>query len=206
MTAETTDTQGALGTPADAADKGSTTGATETAKAGETAGAAKAGETESAAKGDAAVAAPASIKLPEGFKLEPGVIEALQKSLGPKAQEAVEQMAAVEQSRIKSEDAAIAAQDAKWAAELKADPELGGQHYEASIKLAARALHHFGGREAAVLLHTAGLANNPTMVRLFNKIGKSLGEDTLAGSAKPPAPAVSQEARLRSTYPSMFKE
>lgn len=156
-------------------------------------------------KSDAKVEAPAGVKLPDGFKLEPGEVEFFQKELGPKAQAAVDKMAALEKARIAAEDTAIAAQDAKWLSEAKADKEIGGAAYDANVKLAQRALAKFGGAEVAQVIHQAGLGNHPGLLRAFVRIGKAMAEDAIGNTATPADKGIpSAEQRLKAAYPTMF--
>lgn len=74
----------------------------------------------------------------------------------------------------------ITQQRAAWAAEAKADPEIGGANWDASITASAKALDHLGataGSPFRQLLNDSGLGNHPEMIRMFAKIGKSIGED-----------------------------
>ena len=142
------------------------------------------------------------LKAPKGF--EPH-FEALSKHAqelgleGEKAQKFIDSIAAVDGARAKQLDEALAAQDAKWAAELKADPEIGGPKFDAAIKDASRALARFGGKPAegqkvaplAALLHQAGLGNHPLVLKAFAAIGRAMADDTIAGTSKA-APAAGE--------------
>jgi hypothetical protein len=137
------------------------------------------------------------LKAPKG--LEPH-FEALAKQAkelgleGEKAQKFLDTVATVDAARAKQLDEALTAQDAKWAAELKADPEIGGPKFDGAMKDAARALARFGGTPGegqkvaplAVLLHQAGLGNHPLVLRAFAAIGRSLKEDSIAGTTAAP--------------------
>ena len=112
--------------------------------------------------------------------------------------------AAAETARIASEDTAIAAQDAKWLSEAKADKEIGGAAYDANVKLAQRALAKFGGQEVAAVIHAAGLGNHPGLLRAFVRIGKAMAEDAIGSTATPAEGTPSAESGLRAAYPTMF--
>ena len=150
------------------------------------------------------------LKLPEGFEADPKAVEAFkawaaeQKFDGPTAQKFFEAQLQRDKSARTADDAAIAAQDAKWAGELKADKDFGGTNYEASNNLAQRALDHHFGADAAKLIHAAGLGNHPLLWRGFVRIGKAMAEDTIASTATPAARGLSTEEGLKATYPSMF--
>lgn len=76
---------------------------------------------------------------------------------------------------------AITAQRTAWANEAKADPEIGGANWDASVTASAKALDRFGapaGSPFRQLLNDSGLGNHPEMIRMFANIGKTIGEDT----------------------------
>lgn len=80
-----------------------------------------------------------------------------------------------------AQQSAIVEQRAAWAAEAKADPEIGGANWTASVEASAKALERLGapaGSPFRVLLNDSGLGNHPEMIRMFAKIGKAIGEDT----------------------------
>lgn len=113
--------------------------------------------------------------------------------------------AAAEEARIKSEDTAIAAQDAQWVAAAKSDKEIGGAAYDVNVKLAQRALAKFGGQEVAQVIHAAGLGNHPGLLRAFVRIGKAMAEDAIGNTAAPADKGIpSAEAGLKAAYPTMF--
>jgi hypothetical protein len=99
---------------------------------------------------------------------------------------------------------------AKWQAEVKADPEIGGTRFKDSIAAANNVFvpgesNPFvkNAAEAGALrsaLHVTGAGNNPTMVRLFVKMGRMLSEPgTLAGSPL----RDTQDSLLAKMYPMM---
>ncbi len=77
---------------------------------------------------------------------------------------------------------------ADWAKAVKTDPDLGGAKWPQTETNIDRALTAFGApsvkdadgvetNEFRTLLNDSGLGNNPTLARIFNNIGKALGED-----------------------------
>lgn len=62
------------------------------------------------------------------------------------------------------------------------DSEIGGAHFETSLKTAKAALNQFGTAALADVLNQSGLGNHPEMIRLFARIGKAMGEGHYAGS------------------------
>ena len=76
----------------------------------------------------------------------------------------------------------------KWVSEIKADPDIGGDKFQASIASAARAIERLavpGLREA---LDLTGAGNNPAIVKAFARIGQMISEDRFRpGNGAPPA-------------------
>lgn len=65
----------------------------------------------------------------------------------------------------------------QWAADVKADKEIGGDKLVSSLSVAQRALDQFGTPELKEYLNATGLGNHPELVKAFVKIGKSMSED-----------------------------
>ncbi|MEG1210212.1 MAG: peptidase [Leclercia sp.] len=69
------------------------------------------------------------------------------------------------------------AQTEQWAADVKADKEIGGDKLTTNLSAAQRALDLFGTPELKEYLNTTGLGNHPDLVKAFVKIGKAMSED-----------------------------
>lgn len=69
------------------------------------------------------------------------------------------------------------AQTEQWAADVKADKEIGGDKLTANLSAAQRALEQFGDPELKEYLDTTGLGNHPALVKAFIKVGKAMSED-----------------------------
>ncbi|HCJ8602413.1 peptidase [Escherichia coli] len=69
------------------------------------------------------------------------------------------------------------AQTEQWAADVKADKEIGGDKLTANLSAGQRALDQFGTPELKGYLNATGLGNHPELVKAFVKIGKSMSED-----------------------------
>lgn len=69
------------------------------------------------------------------------------------------------------------AQTEQWAADVKADKEIGGDKLTANLSAAQRALEQFGDPELKEYLNTTGLGNHPALVKAFIKVGKAMSED-----------------------------
>lgn len=65
----------------------------------------------------------------------------------------------------------------QWAADVKADKEIGGDKLTANLSAAQRALDQFGTPELKEYLNATGLGNHPDLVKSFVKIGKAMSED-----------------------------
>lgn len=69
------------------------------------------------------------------------------------------------------------AQTEQWAADVKADKEIGGDKLITNLSAAQRALDQFGTPELKEYLEGTGLGNHPELVKAFIKIGKAMSED-----------------------------
>ncbi|EPM8368375.1 peptidase [Enterobacter hormaechei] len=65
----------------------------------------------------------------------------------------------------------------QWAADVKADKEIGGDKLTTNLSAAQRALDLFGTPELKEYLEVTGLGNHPDLVKTFVKIGKAMSED-----------------------------
>ncbi|HBB0347660.1 TPA: peptidase [Escherichia coli] len=65
----------------------------------------------------------------------------------------------------------------QWAADVKADKEIGGDKLTDNLSSAQRALDQFGTPELKEYLEGTGLGNHPELVKAFIKIGKAMSED-----------------------------
>lgn len=70
-----------------------------------------------------------------------------------------------------------------WAADVKADKEIGGDKLTASLSKAQQALETFGTPELKEYLNETGLGNHPELVKTFVKIGKAMSEDNMVSAA-----------------------
>lgn len=65
----------------------------------------------------------------------------------------------------------------QWAADVKADKEIGGDNLTGNLSAAQRALAQFGTPELKEYLDSTGLGNHPALVKAFIKVGKAMSED-----------------------------
>jgi hypothetical protein len=212
----TTTTNGATGTQTSSTtnteSKGADVGTDAAAKAAADKAAADQAAAELAAKPFTDVA---QLKLAEGFKLD----DALMKDFLPLAKEhgftAKQAQALIEfQATLakKSDEARSSALDAaadNAVEALKKDAVIGGAKFDASMKLAGRALREFGGKvdektgkselvefiNSARLEDGSMLGDNALFARFLVNAGSRLGEDPTGGgrggAAPKPKPALS---------------
>ncbi len=89
-----------------------------------------------------------------------------------------------------------------WLDSARADPEIGGAHWNRTIATAASALDSLGlarGSPFRVLLDESGLGNHPEMIRAFAKVGQAIGEDNdfTRGSRAP----ITRKGAAETLYP-----
>ncbi len=121
---------------------------------------------------------------PEGQELDANalsVFEPIAKELGltqEQAQKLVDIYPQIQQQQAE----AWSKQIAEWGEQVKADKEIGGDKFTASVGHAQKALDQFGNPELRKYLESSGLGNHPALVRFCTKVGKSMAEDTMVMS------------------------
>ncbi|EOC1317154.1 peptidase [Cronobacter turicensis] len=68
-------------------------------------------------------------------------------------------------------------QTEEWAANVKADKEIGGDKLTANLGVAQRAVDQFGSPALKEYLDGTGLGNHPELVKFCVKVGKAMAED-----------------------------
>ncbi|CAI1975857.1 peptidase [Serratia proteamaculans] len=139
-------------------------------------------ETPDKLKKDDKPAAPEKYEFaaPEGQELDANalsVFEPIAKELGltqEQAQKLVDIYPQIQQQQAE----AWSKQIADWGEQVKADKEIGGDKFNASVGAAQRALDQFGNPELREYLQASGLGNHPALVRFCAKVGKSMAEDS----------------------------
>lgn len=121
--------------------------------------------------------------LPEGMSVEPEALEqahalfAESRLPQKQAQRFIDLALAREKAAAERGVKAFHDLQAKWVAEIKADPEIGGERLGAAVASASRVLERLaipGLREA---LNMTGAGNHPAIVKAFVRIGRLLAED-----------------------------
>lgn len=149
---------------------------------------------------------PLELKLPDGFQPGPALDEfkGLAKELGISAQ-AAQKLVDFQAKHELARAQAAEQQQATWAEALKTDKEIGGAQFEANGQLARKAMLRFATPELRTFLNDSGMGNHPELVRLMYRVGKAIGEDSIAGSnGAPPGNPSDPEKYLRDLYPTMF--
>lgn len=136
---------------------------------------------------------------PEGVELDTKLAEALMpefKDLGltqGQAQKLVERYTEAMQSKVAAQAETFASMVDGWATEAKADKEIGGDKWDATISNSQRAVKALGTPELRDYLNTSGGGNHPELIRFMSKVGALIGEDVPAGGGegggKPADPA-----------------
>ena len=121
--------------------------------------------------------------LPEGIDMDAGTLDAF-KGLAKELnipQEAAQKLIDMQTSLVaKQADAyqqAVVAQGQKWAAEVKNDPELGGENYDKSVASAIKVIQSFGDPALTELLNDSGLGNHPALFKFCHRISTAISED-----------------------------
>ena len=125
------------------------------------------------------------LKLPEDSKVSQErastiIADAKEQGLPPSAAEAL----------IKNEDAVLKGvevaqkklvldQRKEWVESLKKDPTWGGEKWNETVQLAKRGLEAHGDEEMKKFLGVTGLGDNPSVIKLFARLGKMAADDKL---------------------------
>lgn len=64
-----------------------------------------------------------------------------------------------------------------WVTQIQGDKEYGGEKYKETVAFAHAALNKFGTPEFSALLEKTGLGNQPDLVKLMSKVGRSMASD-----------------------------
>lgn len=155
------------------------------------------------------------LKLPEGFVADEaalGEYKSVAQALGLKGEQAqkvfdvyAKHEAARDAARQAQAVEAREAQNRQWAEAARADKEYGGGNFDASLAHAQRAMARFGSKELLTWLNESGAGNHPELMRAFIRAGKAISEDNTRGASSGGGVS-SEQAVLRSRYPTMFKD
>lgn len=141
-----------------------------------------------------------TFELPEGFELADNVkadVIALAKEhkISPEAaQKFVQKHAELKQAELDQAKATIN----EWKEETLADPDVGGQYIQQTMKNVNKALSVPHGNEVAEILKQTGLQNHPAFVKFLNHYGKLVSNDSNRGTN--PTTAPSDQQKLDALY------
>ena len=121
--------------------------------------------------------------LPEGVSLDADTLDAfkgLAKELNipqEAAQKLVDLQTKLATKQVEDLQSAVVAQSQKWAAEVRNDPELGGENYDKSVASAVKVIQAFGDPALTELLNESGLGNHPALFKFCHRISAAISED-----------------------------
>lgn len=124
-----------------------------------------------------------AFKLPDGATVDGEQLEqatALFKEAGlpqEQAQKFIDLALSREQAAATRGVQAFVDLQTKWVSEIKADPEIGGTRFEASMAQASRAIDRLGVPGLREALNLTGAGNNPAIVKAFVRLGQMVSED-----------------------------
>ena len=105
------------------------------------------------------------------------------------------------------EQAAVAAEDAfgktqsEWQAEVKADPDVGGDKLQPTLTNIAKLIDEYGNQELRDVFAVTGAGNNVHVIKFLSKLSEQLTESQLAIGS----PTASPDSTADKLYPSMKK-
>lgn len=158
---------------------------------------------------EAAVVADAELKFPDGFTPDVALIDSVKplfKEFGLKGeqqQKLVDAFVARQAEAEKAADAQFAELKADNLKTLKADKEIGGQKFEATLANVQRAYGKYGTPALTQLMESSGMGNHPEVVRAFARIGAAMADDTIAGPRGGGPTSVDPREKLFEQYPTM---
>lgn len=74
-----------------------------------------------------------------------------------------------------------AKQQEDWINGLKSDQDFGGSKFDANVSVAKQAIERFADDETKQFLNETGMGNHPALIKMMNRIGKAIAEDTFEG-------------------------
>lgn len=142
------------------------------------------------------------LKLPEGSLLKDSDLDKIhadahKRGLSPELAQAevLRQSEAIKAFRDRQEEEMEEKSNA-WIEQTKADPEIGGDNFQAKAELAKRVVARFGNDAFKDALEKTKLGNYAEFVRFVSRIGEAMTEDQLVLSTEGGAKKVSLEERF----------
>lgn len=139
------------------------------------------------------------LKIPEGSPLDNSAVEristlAKEKGLSNEhAQLLLENESKALSSYVDGQEKQLTKTLNEWMEQVKSDPEIGGTSFDANLQLAKDVVNRFGTDKFKEQLEKSRLGNHPELIRMFVKIGKAMGSDSLVtpGAQSPDKKALS---------------
>ena len=140
-----------------------------------------------------------ALTMPEGVELDQALLDDLGpefKELGltnSQAQKLADKFIASQQAKAEKAGENWSATITKWADDAKADKEIGGDKWDATVSASQRAVKTLGTPALREYLNASGGGNHPELIRFMAKVGAMIKEDSPAGGGeggnKPAEPA-----------------
>jgi hypothetical protein len=140
-------------------------------------------------------------KMPDGITLDKGLADKASvvfKDLKLSQDQANSLVGIFAEQRKAEADAGLKAfrqQLDSWVEDIKADKDLGGEHFDKNAGIAASAIEKLGTPALKEMLNATGVGNNPELFRFCLKVGRLLAEDQ-PGSGTPAGGSEKVEDRL----------
>jgi hypothetical protein len=131
------------------------------------------------------------LKMPEGVEVDQAMLDQFAptfKELGLTTKQAQALADKFIEAQTKQGDAqreTWAKMTGEWVDQAKADPEIGGAKWDATVKDASGIVKRFGNDALRDYLNASGAGNHPEMIRFMAKVGAMIGEDRPAISEAP---------------------
>ena len=136
------------------------------------------------------------LKMPDGVELDAELAEALGpefadlKLTNAQAQKLVDKYIEIQTARGGKQSEAWSQTVQGWADEAKADKEIGGAKWDATVSASQKAVKSLGTPALRDYLNASGGGNHPEMIRFMAKVGAMISEDKPAtggaeGQGKP---------------------
>jgi hypothetical protein len=132
-----------------------------------------------------------SLKMPDGVELDQAMLDQFAptfKDLGlttKQAQALADKFIEAQAKTGETQSQNWAKTVEGWMTQAKADPEIGGAKWDATVKDASGIVKRFGNEALRDYLNASGAGNHPEMIRFMAKVGAMIGEDRPAISEAP---------------------
>lgn len=150
-----------------------------------------------------------SVKLPEGFEVDPETsskfLDILNDAKMPPAERAqalIDLQAGMMTKLSQQAEQVFTEQQTAWQNEVKADSEIGGEKLAPALGQIAKLVVQYGSPELKQVFDSTGAGNNIHVIKFLSKIAGDLGE----GGPVSGSPPVTQASLAERMYPSMKKQ